>query len=103
GRYKRVWQRHFYDGIVGAVPSVVLPRDLDFGWARPASLAPRGPSPERRACSEQLWDQIRAAHTERGLDAVVSYCFGADIEPSLIERTIEAGIPWINFFCDSTY
>jgi hypothetical protein len=103
GRYKAVWQRHFYDGLEHALPSVVFPRDVDCGWARPAALAPRGPSPERRASAERLWDQIRAAHGERGLHAVISYCFGTDVEPSLIERTIELGVPWINFFCDSTY
>jgi glycosyl transferase family 1 len=103
GRHRSVWQRHFYDGLQAALPSVVLPHGIDFGWARPASQAPLGPSPERRACAERLWDQIRAAHLERGLDAVISYCFGADVEPSLIERTVEIGVPWINFFCDSTY
>lgn len=103
GRYKAVWQRHFYDGLAHALPSVVVPRDVDFGWARPASSAPRGASPERRASSERVWDQIRATHADRGLDAVISYCFGADVEPSLVERTIELGVPWINFFCDSTY
>jgi hypothetical protein len=53
--------------------------------------------------SERLWDQIRAAHAGRGLDAVISYCFSSDVDPALIERTVELGIPWINFFCDSTY
>lgn len=103
GRYKTVWQRHFYAGLAQALPGVVFPRDLDFGWARPAASAPRGPSADRTATAERLWDQIRAAHAERGLDAVISYCFGSDVEPALIERTVAIGIPWINFFCDSTY
>jgi Glycosyl transferases group 1 len=99
GRYRHVWQRHFYDGLEAALPGVVLPHGIDFSWARPAAHAPRGSSPERAATSARLWDQIRAAR----VDAVISYCFGADVEPSLIERTIEMGVPWINFFCDSTY
>jgi spore maturation protein CgeB len=103
GRYRSVWQQHFYAGLHAALPSVVLPAGIDFGWARPAARAPRGPSQDRRACAERLWDQIRAAHAGRGLDAVISYCFSSDVEPSLIERTIEMGVPWINFFCDSTY
>ena len=53
--------------------------------------------------SERLWDQIRAAQAQGGLDAVISYCFGADVEPALVDRTIELGVPWVNFFCDSTY
>src|SRR5438552_19002788 len=73
GRYMRVWQRHFYDGLKAALPSVVLPVAVDFGWARPATAAPLGPSRDRGAMSERLWDQIRSAHTERGLGAVTSY------------------------------
>ena len=103
GRYRAVWQRHFYDGLVAALPSVVLPREVDFAWARPAAHASRGPSPARTETSERLWDQIRAANDARALDAVISYCFAADVEPALIERTTALGIPWINFFCDSTY
>jgi len=103
GRYMRVWQRHFYDGLQAALPSVVLPVAVDFGWARPASAATLGPSRDRSAMSARLWDQIRTAHAERGLDAVISYCFSSDVDPALIERAVELGIPWINFFCDSTY
>lgn len=99
----RVWRRHFYDGLEGALSSVVLPVDVDFGWARPVSAATPGPSRDRTAMSERLWDQIRAAHTGRGLDAVISYCFSTDVDPALIERTVALGVPWINFFCDSTY
>ena len=103
GRYMRVWRRHFYDGLQATLPSVVLPVAVDFGWARPASEATLGPSRDRDALSDRLWDQIRTAHAERGLDAVISYCFSSDVDPALIERTVELGIPWINFFCDSTY
>jgi len=103
GRYMRVWRRHFYDGLQAALPSVVLPVAVDFAWARPPAQAPQGPSADRDATSERLWDQIRTAHAARGLDAVISYCFSSDIDPALIERTVELGVPWINFFCDSTY
>jgi len=99
----RLWRRHFYDGLQGALPTVLLPVGVDFSWARPPVHAPAGPSPGRTVASERLWDQIRAAHAERGLDAVISYCFSSDIDPALVERTVELGVPWINFFCDSTY
>ncbi len=99
----RVWRRHFYDGLQGALPSVVFPEAVSFTWARPASEATLGPSRERGEMSERLWDQIRIAHAARPLDAVISYCFSSDIEAALIERTVASGIPWVNFYCDSTY
>lgn len=99
----RVWQRHFYDGLQAALPSVVLPVQVDFRWARPAPFVPPGPSSSREKISERLWDQIHSAHLQSGLDAVISYCFTSDVDPALIERTIELGVPWINFFCDSAY
>lgn len=103
GRYMHVWRRHFYGGLRTALPSVVLPVCLDFRWARPAAQAATNRSPERDAASERLWDQIRSARAQDGLDAVISYCFSTDIDPTLVERTVEVGVPWINFFCDSTY
>jgi hypothetical protein len=102
GRYMRVWRRHFYEGLQTALPSVVLPVAVDFRWARPAAQAP-DLSSERDAASDRLWDQIRAAHARSGLDAVISYCFSTDVDPALVERAVELGVPWINFFCDSTY
>jgi hypothetical protein len=99
-RYARLWRRHFYQGLQAAVPSVTLPTEVDFAWARPAATAELGPSAERAASSERLWAQIR---DQRGLDAVISYCFSSDVEPSLVERAVQLGVPWINFFCDSTY
>lgn len=97
GRYASLWRRHFYGGLARSVPALVLPRDVDFAWARPAATASAGPSPERALMSERLFDQIRAARP----DAVISYCFASDLERGLVERVVEHGIPWINFFCDS--
>jgi hypothetical protein len=103
GRYQRVWDRHFYKGLQGALRQVVLPVEVQFDWARPAADAPRGSCVEREETSERVWRQIQRAHGDGGLDAVISYCFSADLETALIERTIALGVPWINFFCDSTY
>jgi Glycosyl transferases group 1 len=98
-RYAGVWQRHFYDGLQSAVPTVLFPREVDFTWARPAADAPERGTPERAEMSERLRRQIAAAKP----NAVVSYCFATDIEPGLVRDTVAAGIPWVNFFCDSTY
>jgi hypothetical protein len=102
GRYMRVWQRHFYGGLRSALPSVVVPTDVTFDWARPANRA-SGASTDRQATSERVWQQVRAAHAQGGIDAVISYCFSSDVDGELIDRTVALGIPWVNFFCDSVY
>ena len=83
----------------GRVPTVVFPRDVDFTWARPASE--RAKRAHAGACGDvaKALEQIRAS----GAEAVLSYCFATDVEPGLVRDTVALGIPWINFFCDSTY
>ena len=34
GHYQQLWQRHFYDGLSGVVPTITTPRDVEFDWAR---------------------------------------------------------------------
>lgn len=98
-RYGPLWRRHFYEGLAGVVRDLTTPQGVDFGWARPASEAPVGGAPERAEMSERLRAQIAKASP----DVVVSYCFASDVEPGLVRDTVAAGIPWINFFCDSVY
>ena len=102
-RYSAVWQRHFYDGLERAGVKVVLPRNIDFGWARPPQAFNLARSTEARTrVSEALLAQILTA--EGGPpQAVLSYCFSHDLELDLVDRVRAAGIPWINFFCDSLY
>ena len=98
-RYAAIWRRHFYDGLTSAVTAVTFPRGVDFTWARPASEAEPNGTPERAEMSQRLWAEIVSARP----DAVLSYCFASDVEPQLVRDTVAAGIPWINFFCDSVY
>jgi spore maturation protein CgeB len=103
GHYRSLWQRHFYDGLRGAVDQVIIPH-ADFAWARPIRpLVQPAAITARTETSAQLWDQIKRAAAEDGIDAVVSYCFAEDIELALVKDTIQLGVPWINFFCDSTH
>jgi hypothetical protein len=98
-----VWRTHFYEGLRSAGAEVVLPRDIRFDWARPPQrVQPEQADGARKAASEALRRQIEDA-AGRGLDAVVSYCFSNDIELDLVDEVRSAGIPWINFFCDSAY
>jgi hypothetical protein len=86
------------------VKELALPEGIDFSWARQGHDVETGPlDQERGAASDKLWRQIQDAHRGHGLDAVISYCFAHDVETSLVKQTIQLGVPWINFFCDSTH
>ena len=102
-RYSGVWHRHFYGGLRQAGVEVVLPRDLDFSWARPPQAAdPSRTAPTRRRVSEALLAQILEADGGPP-QAVLTCCFSHDVELDLVDRVRAAGIPWINFYCDSLY
>jgi Glycosyl transferases group 1 len=102
-RYAKVWQRHFYDGLERAGVRVVLPRNVDFGWARPPQAFDLARSAGARArVSEMLLSQILTANGSHP-QAVLSCCFSHDVELDLVDRVRAAGIPWVNFFCDSLY
>ena len=101
-RYGLVWRRHFYDGLRDSGLEVIIPKGLNFAWARPASSASASVKAAGRPTSRALAGQIERA-IDTGIDAVISYCFSHDVELELVDRVRAAGIPWINFFCDSAY
>lgn len=102
-RYRDVWRTHFYGGLQSAGVDVVLPQNLDFDWARPPQVvSPELTAQARRTSSAELIRQIKRAARD-GLDAVLSYCFSNDLELDIVDEVRDAGIPWINFFCDSAY
>ena len=101
-RYGLVWRRHFYEGIQSAGIDMILPQGVNFDWARPVQSACEDGQAEKQATSLELSRQIDRA-MEAGLDAVVSCCFSHDLELEILDRVRSAGVPWINFFCDSSY
>lgn len=104
GYYRLLWTRHFPDGIRPWVQRLILPEDVDFSWARQGHDIDLTPFAAARArSSEQLLEQIKSSHRQHGLDAVISYCFGFDVEPGVVKETVRMGVPWVNFFCDSTH
>ncbi|HVY71726.1 MAG TPA: glycosyltransferase [Verrucomicrobiae bacterium] len=104
GYYRLLWGRHFYDGIRSVVPATVIPEDVDFSWAKTQPFVESDAIRRGRAeCSQKIGEQIRRAHDRHGLDAVLSYCFARDLDLGLVRETIQSGIPWVNFFCDSTH
>lgn len=104
GYYRLLWRRHIYDGLLPLAKELVIPEAVDFSWARQGHDVETGPlDKERGIASESLWNQIQRAHRQHGLDAVISYCFTQDVETELVKQTIRLGVPWINFFCDSTH
>lgn len=105
GYYRVLWRRHFYEGLEASVERLWIPMGISYDWARwqGAQDATRDLSSGRGECSERIWHQIRDAHRNGGLDAVISYCFSRDIDPELVRNTVKLGVPWINFFCDSLH
>lgn len=100
GHYRSLWQRHFYEGLRAVVDRLALPENLDWTWAR-RPTAEHGDA--RARTSEALAEQILRTRAAHGLDAVISYCFARDLDPEAVRRVVAAGVPWVNFFCDSTY
>jgi len=104
GYYRTLWERHFYAGLRGAVGRLVVPRDVDFSWARALPMTPPAERARRRAAtSQRLGEEIRQARQAFGVDLVVSYCFSDDLELGLVKETMGLGVPWVNFYCDSTH
>lgn len=101
-RYASVWERHFYRGLEQAGLTVIRPRDVDFGWARPVQSHDQNlAAGDRMRASETLLAQILTG--DNAPQAVLSCCFSHDLETELVDRVRGAGIPWVNFFCDSLY
>lgn len=104
GYYASLWNRHITLGLRREVERVITPNEVDFGWGWEKGGRHFRPAPQARAQTSQLLQaQIEAAHRQHQLDAVLSYCFAEDIETGLVRRITALGIPWINFFCDSTH
>lgn len=103
--YAGLWGRHFYQGIAGAVQKCHFPQGMEELWAESRDSESRIPlSPSDHAMANQkLAEQIEAIHRGSGLDAVVSYCYSSDIDSELVQRVKKLGVPWVNFFCDSTH
>ncbi|MBI4660980.1 MAG: glycosyltransferase [Verrucomicrobia bacterium] len=104
GYYRLLWTRHIYEGIRPLVQRLILPEGIDWRWARKGHDIDLTPfAPDRAKASEQLFQQIQSAHRQVGLDAVISYCFSFDLAEEVVKETIKLGVPWVNFFCDSTH
>jgi len=98
------WRRHIYEGIRPFVDLLVIPEELDFSWARQGHDVDLAPFEDQRCRnSELLWKRIQAAHQQHGLDAVITYCFSFDLVLDVVKQTTKLGIPWVNFYCDSTH
>jgi len=63
----------------------------------------RMPADARAYYSERLWEDVLAAHKTKGVDLFFSYYYSASIEPGVIDRIRELGIPTVNFYCNSIH
>jgi spore maturation protein CgeB len=74
--------------------------ETSFDWLS-AYLPQLYPSLTREVRSEVLLKEVQQAHTEKGIDLLLTYFFNHHVEPEVIRRIGQMGIPTVNFFCDN--
>lgn len=57
----------------------------------------------RARITQQIVEQVRAAHSRKPLDLFLSYFYNAHFDPSGFETIHRLGIPTVNFYCNSIY
>ena len=53
--------------------------------------------------TEQILDEVRAAHRNQPLDLFLSYFYNSHFDPSGFDELRRLGIPSVNFYCNSIY
>lgn len=102
--YAKVWQQHFEGGLKKAVAQTVFPSGIDWLTARQNPHCPKEWTEGGRAeISSRLLGQIKGCLKQGGLDCVISYLYSSDVDPGVVREITRAGIPWVNFFCDSVH
>jgi len=57
----------------------------------------------RARITEQILDEVRAAHRKQPLDLFLSYFYNSHFDPSGFDELRRLGIPSVNFYCNSIY
>jgi spore maturation protein CgeB len=57
----------------------------------------------RERITQQIVDEVKAAHAEAPIDLFLSYFYNAHFDPAGFGTIHDLGIPTINFYCNSIY
>ena len=57
----------------------------------------------RARITQQILDEVRAAHRKQPLDLFLSYFYNSHFDPTGFDELRRLGIPSINFYCNSIY
>jgi hypothetical protein len=101
----RIWYINFNLTLEQMGIDLVLP-SFDMGQQILSCVLGRGdrmPGDARAYYSDRLWEDVLTAHREKGVDLFFSYYYSAAIEPAVIDRIRELGIPTVNFYCNSIH
>jgi spore maturation protein CgeB len=57
----------------------------------------------RAEVTDEILDEVRAAHRQRPLDLFLSYFYNAHFDPAGFDELRRLGVPSLNFYCNSIY
>ena len=57
----------------------------------------------RTNITEQILDEVRAAHRQSPLDLFLGYFYNAHFDPAGFDELRRLGVPSVNFYCNSTH
>jgi spore maturation protein CgeB len=58
---------------------------------------------ERTRTTEQILDEVRAAHRQSPVDLFFSYFYNCHFDPAGFDELRRLGVPSVNFYCNSIY
>jgi len=104
--HSTLWSRNFYPAL-RKLGHTLVESQVDVEPASRFMQVASDFTPEERALrgriTEQIVDEVKAAHAEEPVDLFLSYFYNAHFEPSGFDAVHDLGIPTVNFYCNSMY
>jgi hypothetical protein len=104
--YGGLWSGNFYPAL-RQLGHEVVESEVDL---RPASefmqVADRFTREQlevRARITQEILDEVRAAHRQRAVGLFLSYFYNAHFDPAAFDELHGLGIPTVNFYCNSMY
>jgi spore maturation protein CgeB len=104
--YGGLWSGNFYPAL-RQLSHEILESKTDLLPASRFMHIASGFTPEelemRARITEQILNEVRAAHRKQPLDLFLSYFYNSHFDPTGFTELRTVGIPCINFYCNSIY